>query len=207
MQTGVGSERLLWLMLSMMDTFPPRLRSFTAALVAAGLLGGLAGSMRSPRVSVMPLIVLGLLAIASEHQRVRLPNGMLLSPGFMVGMTAIVVFRDSAWLVGPMVVGALMGVHTRYLGPDSRGWIAFNAANFALATGSAAAMYHAIPVRFVDSLPLGILAVIPCALAVVAVESLVVAASYWVEDRTPLKLAELIEREFGGFVPPKMFDD
>ena len=25
----------------------------------------------------------------------------------------------------------------------------------------------------------------------------------WLEDRTPLKLAELIEREFGGFVPPK----
>ena len=29
----------------------------------------------------------------------------------------------------------------------------------------------------------------------------------WLEDRTPLKLAELIEREFGGFVPPPMFDD
>jgi amidase len=29
----------------------------------------------------------------------------------------------------------------------------------------------------------------------------------WLEDRTTLKLAELIEREFGGFVPPKMFDD
>jgi len=29
----------------------------------------------------------------------------------------------------------------------------------------------------------------------------------WLEDRTPLKLAELIEREFGGFVPPKTFDD
>jgi amidase len=27
----------------------------------------------------------------------------------------------------------------------------------------------------------------------------------WLEDRTPLKLAELIEREFGGFVPPKGF--
>jgi hypothetical protein len=26
-------------------------------------------------------------------------------------------------------------------------------------------------------------------------------------SRPPLKLAELIEREFGGFVPPKMFDD
>jgi amidase len=28
----------------------------------------------------------------------------------------------------------------------------------------------------------------------------------WLEDRTPLKLAELIEREIGGFVPPKGFD-
>ncbi|MGP8122464.1 MAG: amidase [Xanthobacteraceae bacterium] len=29
----------------------------------------------------------------------------------------------------------------------------------------------------------------------------------WLEDRTPLKLAELIERDFGGFTPPPMFDD
>ncbi len=29
----------------------------------------------------------------------------------------------------------------------------------------------------------------------------------WLEDRTPLKLAELVEREFGGFVPPPAFDD
>ena len=29
----------------------------------------------------------------------------------------------------------------------------------------------------------------------------------WLEDRTPLKLAELIERDFGGFAPPPMFDD
>jgi amidase len=29
----------------------------------------------------------------------------------------------------------------------------------------------------------------------------------WLEDRTPLRLAELIEHEFGGFVPPPMFDD
>jgi amidase len=29
----------------------------------------------------------------------------------------------------------------------------------------------------------------------------------WLEDRTPLKLAELIEREFGGFVPPPGFAD
>ena len=29
----------------------------------------------------------------------------------------------------------------------------------------------------------------------------------WLEDRTPLKLAELIEREFGRFTPPPAFDD
>ena len=29
----------------------------------------------------------------------------------------------------------------------------------------------------------------------------------WLEDRTPLTLAALIEREFGGFVPPPGFDD
>jgi amidase len=29
----------------------------------------------------------------------------------------------------------------------------------------------------------------------------------WLEDRTTLKLAELVEREFGGFKPPPMFDD
>ncbi|RXT43486.1 amidase [Bradyrhizobium betae] len=29
----------------------------------------------------------------------------------------------------------------------------------------------------------------------------------YLEDRTPLRFAELIEREFGGFIPPPMFDD
>src|SRR5262247_2588378 len=49
----------------------------------------------------------------------------------------------------------------------------------------------AIPTGFApDGLPLGVQIVGP-----------------WLEDPTPLKLAELIEREFGGFVPPKMFDD
>ena len=49
----------------------------------------------------------------------------------------------------------------------------------------------AIPTGFApDGLPVGVQIVGP-----------------WLEDRTPLKLAELIEREFGGFKPPPMFDD
>ncbi|WP_291852446.1 amidase [Bradyrhizobium sp.] len=49
----------------------------------------------------------------------------------------------------------------------------------------------AIPTGFApDGLPIGVQIVGP-----------------WLEDRTPLKLAELIEHEFGGFKPPPMFDD
>ena len=49
----------------------------------------------------------------------------------------------------------------------------------------------AIPIGFSpDCLPVGVQIVGP-----------------WLEDRTPLKLAELIERAFGGFVPPPAFDD
>src|SRR5258705_111104 len=49
----------------------------------------------------------------------------------------------------------------------------------------------AIPTGFApDGLPVGVQIVGP-----------------WLEDRTTLKLAELIEREFGGFRPPPMFDD
>jgi len=48
----------------------------------------------------------------------------------------------------------------------------------------------AIPLGLANGLPVGVQIVGP-----------------WLEDRTPLKLAELIEREFGGFVPPPMFAD
>ncbi|MCD0419150.1 amidase [Rubrivivax sp. JA1024] len=48
----------------------------------------------------------------------------------------------------------------------------------------------AIPLGLADGLPVGVQIVGP-----------------WLEDRTPLKLAELIEREFGGFTPPPAFND
>jgi amidase len=48
----------------------------------------------------------------------------------------------------------------------------------------------AIPLGLADGLPVGVQIVGPS-----------------LEDRTPLKLAELIERAFGGFVPPPMFAD
>jgi len=48
---------------------------------------------------------------------------------------------------------------------------------------------------------------IPLGLSVVGLPVGVQIVGPWLEDRTPLRLAELIEREFGGFVAPPMFDD
>ncbi len=174
-------------MLTMMDTFPKRLRGFTAATCAIASLIVLGAAIANPHMAWTPLWVLALLAVASEHQRVRLPNGVVVSPGFMVGMTAIVVFRESAWLAGPMLVGAVMGINQRHLAPTTRGWIAFNAANFALGSGAAACAFALLPKPIVEPLPLGIIAVLPAAIAVVVVEALFVAISFWVEDRTALR--------------------
>jgi amidase len=70
-----------------------------------------------------------------------------------------------------------------YVYPDQLAW-----AGIATLPGLPAT---AIPIGFSpEGLPVGVQIVGP-----------------WLEDRTPLKLAELIEREFGGFVPPPMFDD
>ena len=70
-----------------------------------------------------------------------------------------------------------------YVYPDQLSW-----PGFATLPGLPAT---AIPTGFAsDGLPVGVQILGP-----------------WLEDRTPIKLAELIEREFGGFVPPPMFDD
>jgi amidase len=70
-----------------------------------------------------------------------------------------------------------------YVYPDQLAW-----PGFATLPGLPAT---AIPTGFAsDGLPVGVQIIGP-----------------WLEDKTPIKLAELIEREYGGFVPPKMFDD
>ena len=70
-----------------------------------------------------------------------------------------------------------------YVYPDQLSWPGFATLPGLPATG--------IPTGFAsDGLPIGAQIIGP-----------------WLEDKTPIKLAELVEREFGGFAPPKMFDD
>ena len=118
-----------------MSAFPARLRPYTIALCSVAVIVLLCGIAYEPSLQSFAAIgVLGALAIVAEHQRVRLPRGLVISPGFIVAMAAIVVFRDHGPVTGPFIVGGLMGVNVAHRESGSRGWIAFNAANFALAT-------------------------------------------------------------------------
>lgn len=173
-----------------MSEFPARLRPYTFAISAVAGIAMLAALLfERSEPSWTAVVVLGALAIVAEHQRVRLPSGLVLSPGFIVATAAIYVFHASGALLGPLVVGALMGVNVRHLRSGSRGWLAFNAANFALGTGAAAVAFSAMPDSVIFRLPIGIVAAVPAAIAVVVVESFLVALSYWVEQRRPLRNA------------------
>ncbi|MFA5885597.1 MAG: HD domain-containing phosphohydrolase, partial [Acidimicrobiia bacterium] len=92
-----------------------------------------------------PVLLLGGLYALAENRDVVLPNGSSVSAGFMLAMASVVVFRDSAPLLGPLFVGAcgcLFIPHFR-----NRQWakIVSNAAIFALSSVAAAAVFLLIP--------------------------------------------------------------
>jgi hypothetical protein len=81
-----------------------------------------------------------------------------------------------------MIVAALTAVTPRHLAPHTRGWLAFNAANYALSTAAAALVYAVLPDPLVTTMPTAILGVLPVAFTIGAVETLIVAASYRIEQ-------------------------
>lgn len=178
-----------------MSEFPPALRNLTVALVIMAItVGGL--SLRGYALpSAWSVLVLGALAVLSEHRRVLLPGGVALSAGFMVGMTAIVVFRAEDAPLGAIIVGALMGFNAHQLRKGRRGWIAFNAANCAIGYAGAVAVMWSIPTSFSERMPLGVLAAVPVALIAVVLEGAIVALSFWIEARRPLRTV------VGSFAP------
>jgi HD domain len=158
--------------------FPPRLRWFATCVSAAALaLAGVLAVAR-PRPAIGALCILGALVLFSEHRAVTLPTGMLVTPGFMVGMSSIVVFREGGALLGPLLIGMVSALYLPHLRKRAYGWIAFNAGVVGLATVAAAAAYEAMPREVVDHLPSAIVAVVPPALAFVAVEWCLLGASY-----------------------------
>src|SRR4051794_809292 len=164
-----------------MSDFPPALRNLTVALVIIAITLAALSVRGHAWPSWWAVLVLGALAMLSEHQRVALPGGLAVSAGLMVGMTAIVVFRAEDAPLGAILVGAVMGIYLHQLRKGRRGWIAFNAANCAIGYAGAVAVMWMIPTSFSERMPVGVLAAVPVALVAVALEGSVLALSFWVE--------------------------
>jgi hypothetical protein len=147
-----------------------------AATAALGVAVALAWARPLP--ALLPLCVFGALVLFAEHRAVTLPSGMLVTPGFMVGMASIVVFRGNAALLGPLLVGLTSALYLPHVRRRTWGWVAFNAGVVGLATLAAAAAYSTVPTNVVEHFPRAFLAVPAPALAFVAVEWCLLTISY-----------------------------
>ncbi len=170
-----------------MTQFPPPLRWF--ALGAAALLLALSGvlAFARPLPGFLPLLVLGTLVVFSEHRPVTLPSGIVVTPGFLVGMASIVVFREHGALLGPLVIGVLGGFYLPHLRRGARWWLVFNVGVVGLATVAAATAYQIVPERVVEHLPLALVAAVPPAAAFLLVEWGLLTASYALDGTRPLR--------------------
>jgi hypothetical protein len=158
--------------------FPPPLRWFAFVAATAALGAAVALAVARPLPASMPLCLFAALVLFSEHRAVTLPSGMLVTPGFMVGMASIVVFRGNAALLGPLLVGLASACYLPHVRRRSWGWVVFNAGVVGLATLAAAAAYSIVPTDVVERFPLAFLAVPAPALAFVAVEWCLLTVSY-----------------------------
>jgi len=127
-----------------------------ALAVALAVVGPL------PEWSIV-LLLGGLYALA-ENQDVELPNGSSVSAGFMLAMASVVIFRDSAPLLGPLLVGACGCLYWGHVRDRQWAKIATNASIFALSSVAAATVYLLIPAeatsrvvgQLVAALPIGL---------------------------------------------------
>src|SRR5260370_12873329 len=123
------------------DTEPRFSRALSAWLtapfiVAVGLAVPLALNGEHPAIG--PLLLLAALCTFAEHIIVRLPNGSSVSASVMISLAAVFVFRDSAPLLGPLLVGMAGGIYWDHV--RRRDWrrLAFNIGTLRLSTLTAA---------------------------------------------------------------------
>jgi len=93
--------------------------------------------------ALLPLLILGVLfAFAENVDSVMSAKGFSVSASPMLGMAAIVVFHDSAPLLGPLLVGLFDVFDFTHLRRGEWRKMAFNAGNFGLALLAAAATFQ-----------------------------------------------------------------
>jgi HD superfamily phosphodiesterase len=163
--------------------FPKALAWYSAALFGAAVCALAVTAMREPAPDVAPLVLFGAVVIFSSHRRVRFPNGVHVSPAFMVLMASIVVFHDRGGLFTPTLLGILSALYLPSFTRKTWGWIPFNAGITGIALLAAAAAYDLFPAGTGASPARALLSVVPPALADVGVAWTLLALSYFVEDR------------------------
>jgi hypothetical protein len=121
-----------------------RWRIFGAALlaVAAATAAVLTRVEGPPAASA--LVFFGALTLYGELKAVDI-NGVSVSPGWMIGMAAVVAFRGHGSLLGPLLIGMLAGLDLQDL--RNRAWstLAVNVGMLGLAVGAAAFGYSLLP--------------------------------------------------------------
>src|SRR5262249_537837 len=128
-----------------------------------------------------------MLVVFSEHRTVPPPSGALISSGFMVTMSVVVVFTAHGSLLGPLLLGMVGGIYIPNLRPGRWAWIPFNVSVLGLAALAAAAAYQALPDWLTTTLPLALVgAIVPAAL-IAGVSWVLIGLSYAIEGGASLR--------------------
>jgi hypothetical protein len=178
----------------MESSFPSKLAFFAAAVFVAACAVAATLAVARPLPEWETVLIFGMLAIFSAHRMVRLPNGISLSPGFMICVAAIVACAPEGALLGPAIVGALGVVRVAHFKRGLWPWLPFNAGITSLAAVAAAIVYDVMPPGLTGELPAALVAVVPAAFAFVAVSWSLLVVSYAVEEGT---VPRALVRELG----------
>ena len=119
------------------------LRIWSAVCCAAAVSLAAWAAAFNPRIHLVPLGILALTVVIAEHRDRLFGDETSVSGTIVVAMAAVVAFSDGAWLLGPMICGAMAGIYWPHLRRRAWSRCAINTASMALAAGAAAAVFHA----------------------------------------------------------------
>jgi hypothetical protein len=188
--------------MSALQPFPKRLAWYTGVLFGAALTSMVVLAVREGLPPAAALISFSVVVVFSAHRRVYFPNGVHVSPAFMVSMAAIVVFVHWHSLAGCVLIGILSAFYFPGFARSTWQWFPFNAGITGLAMLAGGTAYGHLPSQAREAMPGAILGVIPVAIICVAVSGSLLALSYVVETgRVEREVLVGIRSSFGQVVP------
>jgi HD domain len=183
-------------------SFPKRLAWYTALLFCAGIAAMVVLAVREGLPPAAAAVSFAVVVVFSAHRRVSFPNGVHVSPAFMVEMAAIVVFMHFHSLAGCILIGMLSPLYFPSFTRATWGWMPFNSGITGLAMMAGGAAYSQLPLRAREVMPTAIAGDISIAIAFVAVSGSLLVLSYVVETgRVGREELVGIRSSFGQIVP------